>query len=292
VICSTIIPTVGRTTLARAIKSVLEQGLEPELHEIILVNDSGTPLLGMADWLKLPRVTVITTNRCERSVARNVGAAIASGEYLHFLDDDDYLLPGALTALLRVAESSDACWIYGGVRCVNDEGEIIAEIRPEVTGNIFAHLVTGASLPLGVSLIRRETFFRLGGFDHDHLLISLEDRDLACRFALVADFDRTGELVACYRVEHRTSTTDWSKAPKANHVLREKALNVPGVLTRMLDSIGKDVHLRGRGCRAYLASAADNFRAGSYLRAVSRLLFCARLAGPYVLSPRLWRGML
>lgn len=291
ILCSTIIPTVNRPTLARAVRSALEQDIEPELYEIIVVNDSGSPL-DEADWLKSPQVTVVNTNRCERSVARNVGAAMASGKYLHFLDDDDHLLPGAQRALLSVAESSHACWIYGGVRCVDDEGLVIAEIRPEVTGNLFGLLVAGESLPLGVSLLRRETFFRVGGFDHDPRLVSLEDRDLACRFALLGDFDRTDELVTCCIVQGQTSTTDWTKAPLANRILREKALNAPGALARMLDSVRGDVFLRGRGCRAYLFSAALDIVAGRLDIAISHLFSCLRLAALYPFRPSFWRGML
>jgi len=51
--------------------------------EVIIVNDSGQPL-PEADWQKSKRVRIINTNRRERSVARNAGAAIARGRYLHF----------------------------------------------------------------------------------------------------------------------------------------------------------------------------------------------------------------
>lgn len=101
-ICSTIIPTIGRETLGRSVQSVLDQQLYPQLHEVIVVNDSGTSL-GEPAWAKAPNVRIIATNHCERSAARNVGAAAARGAYLCFVDDDDYLLPGALGALTSTA---------------------------------------------------------------------------------------------------------------------------------------------------------------------------------------------
>jgi len=42
--CSTIIPTIGRATLARAVQSVLEQDFTAADYEVIIVNDSGKPL--------------------------------------------------------------------------------------------------------------------------------------------------------------------------------------------------------------------------------------------------------
>jgi hypothetical protein len=131
----------------------------------------------------------------------------------------------------------------GGGRCVDGNDELVEEIRPEVTGNLFALLVAGESISVVVSLIRREVFISVGGFDP--MLEILEDRDFACRVAVISDFDRTDALVACCRVAHPTSTFDWSKAPRAARILREKALSAPGALARMADSVGKDVHRRG-----------------------------------------------
>src|SRR5258706_4760557 len=93
--CSTIMPTIGRPSVARSVQSVLDQSLTPGDFEVIVVNDSGRPLPA-GDWQASPRVRQIDIQRRGQSVARNAGAAIARGRYLHFLDDDDWLLPGAL----------------------------------------------------------------------------------------------------------------------------------------------------------------------------------------------------
>ena len=39
--CSIIIPTIGRSSLERSVKCVLEQDLKTERFEVIVVNDSG-----------------------------------------------------------------------------------------------------------------------------------------------------------------------------------------------------------------------------------------------------------
>jgi glycosyltransferase involved in cell wall biosynthesis len=102
---STVIPTVGRSTLDIAVKSVLDQKIIDDTNEIIVVNDSGKPL-PYAEWMESDRVRVIDTNHNERSVARNTGAAIAKGDYLHFLDDDDWILPGSFTYLKRLTKKT------------------------------------------------------------------------------------------------------------------------------------------------------------------------------------------
>ena len=108
-LCSTIIPTVNRPSLKRAVKSAVEQDLEPKNHEILVFNNSDK-LLQDKDWLDSPKVNVINTHS-NATDALNKGAQLASGKYIHMLDDDDYLLPGALKTLLDKAMSTDCYWI-------------------------------------------------------------------------------------------------------------------------------------------------------------------------------------
>ena len=88
ILFSYIIPTIGRVSLQTAVKSVLDQEFSQAGVEVIVVNDSGSPLPHRS-WLDLSRVRIINTNKSERSFARNSGAAVAQGKYLAFLDDDD-----------------------------------------------------------------------------------------------------------------------------------------------------------------------------------------------------------
>ncbi len=203
-LCSTIIPTVYRPSFERAVKSALEQNLGPDEHEIIVVNDSGEPLPRL-EWLESPIITVITTNRCERSVACNTGAALAKGKYLKILQDDDYLLPGAIVNLVDVAEATGADWVYGALNRVDDDDVFMSVNRPEVRGNLFGLSVAGDCFHLSASLIRRDAFFRVGCFDP--LINTSEDVDLQCRIALTGEIERTEDLVAGIRVGVWGNTT-------------------------------------------------------------------------------------
>jgi glycosyltransferase involved in cell wall biosynthesis len=115
--CSTIIPIIGRTTLSRAVNSVLIQSFTADDFEIIVVNNSGNPL-AKADWQTSEKVCILNTNRHERSTARNTGATVAKGTYLHFLDDD-WLLPGALQSFWELAQRDNANWLYGCTQLID-----------------------------------------------------------------------------------------------------------------------------------------------------------------------------
>jgi len=224
--CSTIIPTVNRATLSRAVESVLAQRSAGPEVEIVVVNDSGVVLRPDA-WQGSQWVRVIDTNRRERSVARNAGAARARGAYLHFLDDDDVMLPGAMRAFAtRAAEEPGAVWLYGGYQTVDSDGALVSEFHPDLSGNIFAPLVSSESIPLQASLVRAEAFFAAGEFDPT--LVGVEDRDLGRRIALLGQVVPMVDTVVRIRVGEQGSTTDWSVLATHDRRGREKALGADG----------------------------------------------------------------
>ena len=183
VFTSSIIPTINRATY-RGICSVLDQEFHAAGFEVIVVNDSGQPVPDY-DWRHSEQVRVIDTNRHERSVARNTGAAVARGKYLHFLDDDDLILPGALNAFWELSQAREAAWYYGSYQTVDNNGDFVSEFQPDLNGNIFAWLVAGEAIPLQASILRNSDFFAAGAFDPQ--ITGIEDRDLGRRMALQGD---------------------------------------------------------------------------------------------------------
>ncbi|MFQ3549833.1 MAG: glycosyltransferase family 2 protein [Armatimonadota bacterium] len=180
---SAVIPTNKREDkLAKAVMSILSQDIEDADIEVIVVNDAGEPLQP-ADWQKDPRVLVCNTNHTERAVARNTGAALSKGDYIAFLDDDDERLPGAFAAMLDVAHKTQADWIYGSYEEVDDDGNHIRVCRPIVRGNIFALVIAGAAVPVQASMIKRDTFFKVGAFDNR--FHAEEDTELLQRISIL-----------------------------------------------------------------------------------------------------------
>lgn len=96
----------------KTIASVVSQSLY-EL-EIILVDD-GSPdscpkIIDM--WQKKDaRIKVIHKNNEGVTIARQTGLNNASGEYIFFLDGDDYLMPHCLKQLYDAAKHNNADWV-------------------------------------------------------------------------------------------------------------------------------------------------------------------------------------
>jgi glycosyltransferase involved in cell wall biosynthesis len=292
--CSTIIPTVGRPTLTRAVESILNQTLDAKSFEVIVVNDSDQPLAA-APWQTDERVQLINTQQRERSVARNTGAAAANGRFLHFLDDDDWLAPGALSHLYRLAQERPSAWLYGSTQLVDGNGRFLIRLHHQLNGNCFLPAMAGEWIPLQASLIDARVFFELGGFNS--LLSGPEDVDLLRRVTLRHDIAGTETLVAC--VEWRTagSTTDYDHHPRQSRWAREQILDEPGVFGRLHQSTCLQTDDKaawyGRIPRLYLTSTVWNGRQRRFLSAASRTLYglaAAAQAGPHLLSRSFWRS--
>lgn len=265
---STIIPTIGRPALDRAVQSVLEQNFDAAEFEVIVVNDSGEPL-SHAEWQHDPRVRIISTNRRERSVARNTGAALAKGEYLHFLDDDDWLVDGALAAFYALAQTSSAHWLYGRTQLIDRQERPLLQLEHGIQGNGFLQTMAGEWIPLQSSMIQAEAFFATGGFEP--LISGPEDIDLLRRVALHGDLASMDAVVSCLGMGEEGSSTDTARHAERSRWAREKILHQAGVFGRMRGSANPP-EWRGRWVRIYVTSALWNLKKGNWLIAISRLI--------------------
>jgi glycosyltransferase involved in cell wall biosynthesis len=289
--CSTVIPTIGRATLVRAVESVLAQECDLDQHEVIVINDSGKPLppQGFEDD---PRVRIVTTLRRERSVARNTGAALARGEYLHFLDDDDWLAPGALAAWRSLAaQQPEAGLLYGATQLVDREERPVLELRPHKTGNCAIQTMAGEWIPLQASLIKTTVFYTVGGFNV--LITGPEDVDLLRRIALRWDFAETDAIVAWVGMGTSNSTTNYTDHPRQSRIAREQILNQNGVFGRLRASAA-GAEWKGRLTRIYATSAVWNLQHGRWLTALSRALtalWSVLTAPAALLKGAYWAGL-
>ncbi len=272
---SVVTPTFRREDLLRrCVESVLAQEVDAQIEHFV-VNDFGQPL-ARAPWMDDPRVTVLDTFRTERSVARNTGAALSRGDWLYFLDDDDYALPGAFAAMLAVAQRTHAAHVFGGYRIISGETNQELVHRPVLEGDIFPMLLAGEGIPPQATWVRRDAFFGIGAFDL--LAVPAEDADLVRRLSLFGPIAGTTEIVANVRVDHAaTTTTDYK-----NHYgiwLRgvEKVLSLPETLGRTWSRTEGEPYWRGRCARVYFGSAARNLRQRRPGLAWGRLLAALRL---------------
>lgn len=175
---SIIMPTRNRRRLlSEAVASVLVQ--EGANWELIIVDDASTDQT--RDYIaSLNDVRVFSTRHDEVrrvSAARNTGLAMARGDYVMFVDDDDLLRPNAVAALSASLDAHpDACAASAACRLYHEDGDSSRVYRPSkvYSRNIWRELLFGWWSNSGQNIYRTAIVREIGGFDTE--LNAAEDR--------------------------------------------------------------------------------------------------------------------
>lgn len=118
-IISIIIPCYNAVNfIDRSFGSIMQQTANKALYEVIAVDDASTDdtLIKLKEWeKKYPnQITVITyQENLRQGGARNVGIRHSKGEYIGFLDVDDWIEPDALELYLNVIRENSYDIISG-----------------------------------------------------------------------------------------------------------------------------------------------------------------------------------
>lgn len=164
---SVVIPTHKRPTLLkRAIESVLNQTVLP--FEVLIVDDIGsndTKKVVKSFNQKILRY-IHNEDGQGASSSRNLGAQLAEGEFIAFLDDDDEWLPSKIekqSSLIK-KNSLDACFSQIQVRYENTDITYTTRSRKgkDYVTDILMENFIGATIS---SIISKKAFLDVGGFD-------------------------------------------------------------------------------------------------------------------------------
>jgi glycosyltransferase involved in cell wall biosynthesis len=188
---SVVIPVYNRQPLGeRALRSARSQDVSD--MEIVVVDDSSVPAFVLpADLAADPGIRVIRHEQNQGAGrARDTGVAAASGDWIAFLDSDDYWLPGTLAPRLEMAERAFAAtgdpmvaYSAGFVLDRQSNGQHHQETRIPLGSAKLQDFVSGCWFAHGsTALLRREVFARIGGTDP--ALRRFEDYDWFVRFSL------------------------------------------------------------------------------------------------------------
>ena len=177
---SAIVPTWNRRRpLAAALKSAFAQTLP--LHELIVVDDGSSDgtwedLTAIPGRVGATTVKVLRQKNAGVSAARNAGLALATGEFVAFLDSDDAWHPGKSERQIEVFRADPGLALVG---CAAD----ILVLRGGAGVRRIGErrlLLRNYFVTPGV-MLRRSVALDLGGFAED--MARCEDYDLWLRVA-------------------------------------------------------------------------------------------------------------
>ncbi len=199
-----VIPTRNRRRLLqRTLGTVLaQQGVD---FDVVVVDEGSTD--DTPEMLeRLPydhgRLTVLRHEQAQGvSAARNAGIAVATGQWVAFVDDDDIWSPAKLAAqLAAVRESPGAGWACTGAVRVNEQLDLRGREKAPVASTITDTLLSRNVIPGGASgvLARTDLVRQVGGFDL--ALSNLADYDLWIRLGQAAALGVVDRPLVGYRV--------------------------------------------------------------------------------------------
>ncbi len=270
---SVIIPAYNAAwCIRRAVDSVLAQDYRG--HELIVVDDGSTDdtaaiLAGYGD-----AVQMVSKPNGGLSSARNAGITAAHGEFVAFLDADDWWMPTKLARQVALMDARpDLLFCSTASAVQTPTGERLADWRCGAGKDATLKSIFAANAHVAGSgsavLAKRDAFARVGGFDES--LRSLEDIDMWMRLAALGGFDCIDETLVC--IEKSASSMSGNL-----RVMRSAAIRV------MLKNRGLlPPELRGGFWRkAYAGMLTDYakwaYRKGHATRALSDLLHALSLA--------------
>lgn len=198
---SVIIPCYNHGAyLAEAIDSVRAQTWAPV--EIIVVDDgSSDNTRAVAE--QYPGVRYVYQTNQGLSAARNTGMTYSRGDYLVFLDADDWLYPDGIAYNVGQLEARpDAAFVSGAHDKVDSERRLLAEEVIPIENEHYLRLLEGNYIGMHATVLYRRTVFDQLLFDTT--LRACEDYDLYLKIARRFPVLHHTHKIAAYRI-HTTN---------------------------------------------------------------------------------------
>ena len=212
--------------------------------EVIVVDDGSTqpeaiqylaeiePQLNQRNW------RIVRQKNLYLSAARNTGARNARGEYILFMDDDNFARPEEISTFIKVARKTDAdiltcCMEYfEGTDAPRLTGKAVTRwvpLGPDVAAGYFRNCFGDANC-----LVKRSTFEQLGGFTEIHG-VTHEDWEFLANAALKgAHLEVIPESLFFYRYTPDSMIRSTSKYRNHLRHIRPYLNNVPPAMHRIL----------------------------------------------------------
>jgi len=134
--------------LDECVSSLYNQGLECNDFEVLLIDDgsSDTSLSIANKWASIHKnIRVFHQENQGQAVARNFGIDHAKGDYIMFVDSDDYLLPQKLAAILYIVEKKELDAVIFNIKAEQHDGSFYISKIPCVAYN---HVYSGEEVVL------------------------------------------------------------------------------------------------------------------------------------------------
>lgn len=225
--------------LQKCVDSLFCQDLPKEEYEVILVNDGSPDKCGeIADEYaaKYSNIRVIHQENRGLSVARNTGLAAATGEYIQFVDADDFLEPNILRTLIKQIKENDLEVLRINYQNVNENYEVFEPNKqPKLFSNFDETVCDGITFlneRLGfacyaVQFIIKRDLLRNCFFKPD---IYFEDTEWAPRMLSKASKVASTDLICYNYLTRQGSITKATTEEKKRKLVKDRIALIESLL--------------------------------------------------------------
>jgi glycosyltransferase involved in cell wall biosynthesis len=213
---------------------------KPPSWEWIVVDDGSTDGSAIAA-ARFGATILTTTGRQGPGVARNLGAQLATGEYLCFLDADCEIHPQTFSQMIGVLEQRpEVDAIFGSYDDAPKAPNFVAQYK-----NLLHHYThqmgceMASTFWAGCGVVKRSTFLALGGFDEvRYPRPSIEDIELGYRLRQAGGFIHLAKQV---QVKHHKA---WSLESLVKTDVCDRAIPWTRLLLSYPSGLTNDLNLQ------------------------------------------------
>lgn len=269
---SVIIPSYNSARyLEKAINSVLFQTYP--YVEIIVIDDGSVDNTYEALLPYKGRIRYRHKENGGPASARNLGLNLAKGEYIAFLDADDYWLPEKLKIQIDFMRSNPGIDLVHANSWIDDGNSelypIFVHDKPP-SGEIFQQLFLSNHICILTVVVRHECMNQ-NRFDERNGLIGCEDYELWLRISLNHKIAYVDETVAVYRI-HNTNISSEIKNIKGQLLILE---NIYLPQKKEIDKIFPGI-IKEKYKRVYFRWACYLLEYGFYKDPIHKFISCLR----------------
>jgi glycosyltransferase involved in cell wall biosynthesis len=236
-VCSVVVTCYNYARfLPICLESVLKQTYQH--FEIIVVNDGSTDNTDevIDPYIKDPRIHYIKQQNAGQANAKNKGIQKAKGEFIAFLDADDFWGKTKLEKQISQFHEPQVGVVYSAVRYIDEQGNEVPFLHESTyltprSGKVTEFLFFDNFIPFSSSVVRRECFERVGVFD-ESVKMGI-DWDLWLRLSVNYNFQFVDLPLLFYRQGH---AGQMSQNLELRHVCSDRIMDKfliqnPGILT-------------------------------------------------------------
>ena len=247
-----------------AIESLLNQTYEN--LEVIIINDGSTDNTAqlVQPYLQDDRLRYYEQENAGQTIAKNNGIKHATGEFVGFLDADDFFALNKIEMQISAFDLDPRIGVvYSNAASVNEHSQV-TKFRSNAwtcySGIVTEQLFRRNFIPFSAAIIRKQALDELGAFD-ESIAMGI-DWELWLRLSTKYHFHHIDETLLYYRIWEGQMSHKWKKRYEwTDHIMRQFVAQYPEALS---DKAIRTAYADTYTCRGNLYLSREQNRAAAW----------------------------